>query len=408
MTSTGQEVSGSVSDSLAKPKPATASDFIVGEDAEVDPVLTVVIPTMNEEEGIGTCLDWVHEAVAELEVETEIIVSDSSTDRTPDIARKRDAIVVEPDEPGYGYAYRYGFERARGEYLVMGDADTTYDFSEIPRLLDHLQETGADMVMGNRLDGEIKPGSMPPLHKHVGNPLLTRFLNTFYEADVGDAHSGFRVFTADALEQLELQTDGMEFASEMIMAASEKGLDIEEVPITYHERVGEETLDSFQDGWRHVRFMLVNAPGYLFSGPGVGLAIVGVALMVLTALDPAFFGANFGPRSMVGGSLLTIVGFQLVYFNVFTSVAAEPIRGTQDPLTGYIKMDLSLERGATLGIIIMLTGGAFTAMRIGTWASAQSGPLESLVPDIAAFTLIVIGLQVLFGSFCISVLAQGN
>jgi len=196
----------------------SADELLVGQDSDTTPPqLSVVMPTLNEESGIRTCIDWIKTAIEELQVPTEIIISDSSTDRTPEIAREMGAIVVEPDGKGYGYAYRYAFERTRGAYIAMGDADTTYDFKQIPRLLTHLEETGADMVMGSRLDGEIKNGAMPTLHQYIGNPALTRFLNTFYRAGVSDAHSGFRIFTREAYETMDWETTGMEFASEMIM-----------------------------------------------------------------------------------------------------------------------------------------------------------------------------------------------
>jgi glycosyltransferase involved in cell wall biosynthesis len=171
------------------------------------------MPTLNEEEGIVECIDRIRTALDELQVYGEIIVSDSSTDRTPELARQHGAIVVEPDGKGYGYVYQYAFDRARGQYIAMGDADTTYDFTELPKLFYHVADGEADLALGSRLTGEIREGAMPPLHEYIGNPMLTRFLNTFYNTDISDAHSGLRVFSRDALEQLDLQTEGMEFAS---------------------------------------------------------------------------------------------------------------------------------------------------------------------------------------------------
>ncbi|MDX1748146.1 MAG: glycosyltransferase family 2 protein, partial [Halobacteriales archaeon] len=258
---------------------ASGAGFLVTDDDDTTPVVSVVMPTMNEEEGIGECIDRIVEGATALGLPTEIVVSDSSSDRTPEIARDRGARVVEPDRPGYGYAYRYAFARVRGEYVVMGDADTTYDFAELPRLFEPILDGEADMVMGSRLEGEILPGAMPKLHQYVGNPLLTKFLNVFYGAGVSDAHSGFRVIRRSTLEELNLGTDGMEFASEMVMEAAARDLEIAELPITYHERKGEATLESFRDGWRHVRFMLMNAPGYLFSVPGALMVLLGSLLM---------------------------------------------------------------------------------------------------------------------------------
>jgi len=324
----------------------SADELLVGQDSDTTPQLSVVMPTLNEESGIRTCIDWIKTAIEELQVPTEIIISDSSTDRTPEIAREMGAIVVEPDGKGYGYAYRYAFERTRGAYIAMGDADTTYDFKQIPRLLTHLEETGADMVMGSRLDGEIKNGAMPTLHQYIGNPALTRFLNTFYRAGVSDAHSGFRIFTREAYETMDWETTGMEFASEMIMDAGAKDLEIVEVPIVYHEREGEETLESFRDGWRHVRFMLVNAPGYLFSVPGLLLTIFGVAVMTIAHTGVALGEVTLGVNSMIAGSLSAIVGVQVGSLGVFATVASDPIQRPEDPITSWITQYATLERGA--------------------------------------------------------------
>ncbi|QSW98237.2 glycosyltransferase family 2 protein [Haloterrigena alkaliphila] len=370
--------------------------------SDVEPTLSVVMPTLNEEEGIETCINWIKSAVEELQLPTEIIISDSSTDRTPEIARELGAIVVEPDQPGYGYAYRYAFERARGDYIAMGDADTTYDFKDIPRLLSHLEETGADMVMGSRLEGEIRPGAMPTLHQYVGNPLLTKFLNAFYRAGVSDAHSGFRVFRRQALDEMELETTGMEFASEMIMEAGAKDLVIEETPIIYHEREGEETLESFRDGWRHVRFMLVNAPGFLFSVPGMLMSLLGMAVMGVAYSEASINGVSLGLHSMIAGSLLTIVGYQVASLGVFAAVTSDPIQKPEDPITERVIGSLSLEHGATAGLLVFAAGGLYAAGLVYQWISSGFGSLEFTMGALIAFTAIVIGLQTVFSSFFLS------
>ncbi|MFC7076790.1 glycosyltransferase family 2 protein [Haloarcula halophila] len=382
---------------------ATDTPTAAPTDSEETPTLSVVLPTMNEEAGIEECLDAIEDAVAELGVTAEVIVSDSSTDGTPEIARDHGAIVVEPDRQGYGYAYRYAFERARGEYVVMGDADTTYDFRELPKLFERASE-GADLVLGSRFAGDIKTGSMPRLHQYVGNPALTAFLNRFYGAGVTDAHSGFRVIRRDVLEELALETDGMEFASEMIMAASAQGYDIAEVPITYHERVGEATLDSFRDGWEHLRFMLVNAPGYLFSVPGAVLAAVGIAVMLLAFGNATFIGIAAGPiifgtRSMVAGSLLTIAGYQVASLGVFATMTTDPIRRPADPPTEWVLKHLRLERGLAAGLALVGTGTAYAGAIVLQWLTDGYGALPALTHDILAFTIIVLGIQTVFGSF---------
>ena len=380
--------------------------LLLGKNSARTPTLSVVMPTLNEEDGVGECIERIKMAISELGVQAEIILSDSSTDLTPDIGREMGAIVYEPDKPGYGYAYRYAFERARGKYIVMGDADTTYDFEEIPRLLNKLQEQDADIVMGSRLEGDIKPGAMPALHQYIGNPLLTRFLNTFYDAGVSDAHSGFRIFTSEALETMELSTTGMEFASEMIMEAGAKDLDIIEVPIVYHEREGEETLDSFRDGWRHVRFMLENAPGYLFSVPGLVFSGLGVLIMTITLSGATIGGANPGIHSMIAGSLLTIVGYQVASLGVFATVATDPIQRANDPFTNFVRRYVSLERGATVGVVLFATGGVYASSLLYQWIS--NGPSSGLftIRSLIAFTAIVLGLQTIFYAFFLSALSQ--
>ncbi|MEF8813599.1 MAG: glycosyltransferase family 2 protein [Halovenus sp.] len=380
--------------------------YLVGRDSELDPVLSVVMPTLDEEEGIATCIEKVKTAASELEVLTEIVVSDSSTDRTPEIAREMGAVVIEPDQPGYGYAYRYAFDRVRGEYVVMGDADTTYDFEEIPRLVSHLDETGADIVMGSRLEGEIEPGAMPALHKHIGNPLLTRFLNTFYGTDVSDAHSGFRVIRREALEKLDLDTTGMEFASEMIMEAGRNDLVIEEVPIVYHEREGEETLESFRDGWRHVRFMLLNAPGYLFSVPAAVFGFVGVVLMLGSVLGGQVLGLTLGIHTAILGSLLSIVGYQVGSLTVFSAVTSDPIRSPNDPLTGWVTESGRLEHGLAVGTILFTVGTVYLGYVASQWFLAGGALVPSVIPNILAFTAIVLGIQTVFFSFFLSMVAS--
>lgn len=387
-------------------KTTEANEWLLPADSDTDPTLSIVMPTLNEEEGIGECIDRVKTALEVLEVPGEIVIADSSTDRTPDIAREMGATVVEPDSDGYGYAYRYAFERVRGEYVVMGDADTTYDFEKIPELLEPVRDGDADICMGSRLDGEIRDGSMPTLHQYVGNPMLTAFLNGFYGADVSDAHSGFRVLSREALETLELESDGMEFASEMIMDAGARGLEIAEMPIVYHEREGEETLDSFRDGWRHVRFMLVNAPGYLFSIPGLSMSLAGLFVMGM-----AFSGASLGPfapspHSMVAGSLLALVGFQVFTLGVFSTVASNPIRKPIDPVTAKLTEELRLERGVVAGLGVFAAGIIYAGYLLAQRVPSGFGELPLLLADIVAFTLIILGLQMVFSSFFLSTIAE--
>ncbi|ELZ46946.1 dolichyl-phosphate beta-D-mannosyltransferase [Halorubrum coriense DSM 10284] len=384
------------------------SDLLVQADSSQVPVLSVIMPTLNEEKGVFVCIQKIKQAILELGVPTEIIISDSSTDRTPEIARHEGAIVVEPTEMGYGNAYRYAFERARGEYIAMGDADVTYDFTSIPKLLAPIRDGRADMVLGSRLNGTIESGSMPLLHKYVGNPFLTWFLNMFYDAGVSDAHSGFRVFTRAALDRLELSSGGMEFASEMLMEASVKGLRIEEVPIVYHEREGDATLHSFRDGWRHVRFMLVNTPGHIFSLPGTALAVVGLVSLVLSVSGTQIGQYSPGVLTTVAGGLALITGFQFWCLAVFSATADTGIRAPSDRLTQWAKEHVRLEHGMSLGVGVSALGLAYLGSVFLTWATTGYTALPSLKAIVVAFISVVLGTQIMSSSFFLSALGSAE
>jgi len=381
-------------------------ELIVGADSEVEPTLSVVLPTLNEERGIRECIPKVKDAAAELGMTTEIVVSDSSDDRTPEIADELGAIVLEPEANGYGNAYKHAFEHVRGEYVAMGDADTTYDFGELPGLIERAIVEDADVVLGSRLDGEIRPGAMPALHKYVGNPLLTRFLNTFYDAGVSDAHTGMRVLTADALQALELDSGGMEFASEMIMVAAERGLTIEEVPITYHERVGDATLESFTDGWRHVKFMLTNAPGYLFTLPVALFCLAGLIITGGSLAGVQVGTINFGLQTLIGGVLFALVGYQVGSLALFSSVATDPIRHPRDPITSAIRDRFTLETGATVGIVLFTAGAVFLTYGVVAWTIEGYAAVPSPAWNLVAAGAVVLGVQTVFNSFFLSLLAQ--
>jgi hypothetical protein len=384
------------------------SHLLVGPDSDQTPVLSVVMPTLNEEEGVVVCIKKIKRAIMELGIPTEIIISDSSTDRTPILARHLGAIVVEPDEMGYGYAYRYAFERARGDFIVIGDADVTYDFESLPRLLEPVQNGEADIVLGSRFEGRIEDGAMPKLHQYIGNPLLTQFLNFFYDADVSDAHSGFRVLSRDALEQLELSSDGMEFASEMLMKASIEGLRIKEVPIVYHERKGDATLHSFHDGWRHVRFMLIQAPDYVFSLPGTGFGILGLLLLTLSATSGQIGQLSFGVTTTVAGGLALITGLQLWCLAIFSAIMDIGIRKPSGSFTTWVRNHIQLEHGAITGVVLLTIGTLYLGFALSLGDSSGFPGLSSVKMDIIALTTLVLGMQVFTSSFFLSALGDSR
>lgn len=308
------------------------------------PALSVVLPALNEEATIGECIRKIQKVFADLAIDGEIIVADSSDDRTAAIARDLGATVVRPEKRGYGNAYLAGLARARGKYIVIGDADNTYDFLEIPKLL-ALLDAGADMALGSRLRGEIRPGAMPALHRYVGNPFLTWLLNRVFSIRISDAHTGFRAFRREALERMNVKTGGMEFASEMIIEAAKANLRIAEVPITYSARVAPSKLQSFSDGWRHVRFMLLYRPIPFITVPGLIFAVFGFFLMVIFAVrgevETSFI------HSFILAALFFVGGLQALFAGINIAVySAVQGYGEAGPFLSRLMSYHSLERAA--------------------------------------------------------------
>src|SRR4029453_6583397 len=240
-----------------------------------------------------------------------IVVDNGSTDQSDLIAAEEGARVIKEQRRGYGNAYLAGFAAARGRYIVMADGDNTYDFDLVGKFVAPL-ENGADLVMGSRLKGTIHKGAMPALHRYVGNPVLTGVLNLMYGSGVSDAHCGMRAFRREALESLDLRMPGMEFASEMVIRASKAGLRIEEIPIEYHPRAGESKLNSFRDGWRHLRFLLVHRPTHLFLGPGIACFAAGLRAMIAILADLNLLGRQWDLHSMIAAAMVSIAGVQVV------------------------------------------------------------------------------------------------
>ncbi len=358
--------------------------------------VSVILPTKNEEGTIGICIDKIQRVFDAENIYGEIIVSDSSKDNTANIAESLGAVVIRPDRRGYGYAYRYAFKHARGKYIVIGDADDTYDFAELPKLLKPLKRGVADLVIGSRFKGKIEKGAMRWHHKWIGNPLLTRFLNRFFNTDLSDSHSGFRAIKKEALEKLDLRTDGMEFASEMIIEATAKGLRMKEIPINYYRRKnGDSKLASFSDGWRHLKYMLILTPNYLFIYPGLFFAFTGLFLMISAFLN-VYVVYTAGIHSLITGSILLILGHQVILFGIFSKVL-------QRKSLFHL---LTLERGATVGSLIFLAGSMWVTKIVLEWVNSGFTILPPVEHSIICLTLIVLGLQTFFSSFMLSVIAD--
>jgi glycosyltransferase involved in cell wall biosynthesis len=365
--------------------------------------VSVVIPCLNEAASIERCVQRALEAFEGQGWRGEVIVADNgSEDGSPELARDAGALVIHEPRRGYGSAYLAGFAAAQGDYIVMADADLTYDFADIPRFVERL-DAGAELVMGNRMQG-IQPGAMPWLHRYVGNPVLTGLLNLFFRTGVRDAHCGMRAVRREALPRLDLRTTGMEFASEMVIRAGKERLAIEEIGIHYHPREGESKLSSFRDGWRHLRFLLVHSPTWLFIVPGAVMAFLGalIALTVLMRID--IFGRAWDLHSMVAGSLLMIVGSQVLGLGLCAHAYATYFMGEQDPWFDRMRSRFRLEHGLMLGGTILLAGLAVAAGIAAIWIDRGFGELSEERLAILAATLIIVGIQVFFSSFLLSIL----
>ncbi|HXH96976.1 MAG TPA: glycosyltransferase family 2 protein, partial [Gaiellaceae bacterium] len=335
--------------------------------------MSVVIPCLNEAESIGECVTSARRVLLGSGIAGEVLVVDNgSDDGSAELARMAGATVVEEPRRGYGSAYLAGFAAARGEYIVMIDADLTYDFDEIPRFVRELDE-GAELVMGNRMDG-VKPGAMSALSR-IGNPVLSGFLNLLFRTPVGDAHCGMRALRRDVLPRLALQSTGMELASEMVIRAARADLDIRELPIALHPREGESKLSPFRDGWRHLRLMLVYQPRFLFFLPGVLAGVLGALLMVLVFAHVSLFGRSYFVHTLIAGSLLVIVGTQLFGFGLCGRSYAVYQLGDRDPWFERAGARVRLEHGLLLGLALMVGGIALGAVIVGRWIAHGLGGL---------------------------------
>jgi glycosyltransferase involved in cell wall biosynthesis len=365
--------------------------------------VSVVIPCLNEAETIKESVRRAREALATSQTPGEVIVVDNgSSDGSGELASEAGARVVLEPERGYGSAYLTGFANARGQYVVMADADLTYDFAEIPRFVAELQR-GADMVIGNRMDN-IHPGAMPWHHRYIGNPLLSGLLNLLFRSGVDDAHCGMRAFRRSVLPQLDLRTTGMEFASEMVIRAAKERLVIRQFPIEYHPRGGESKLSSFRDGWRHLRFLLVHSPNHLFILPGAVMAVLGgiVELIVVSGLP--VFGRHWDIHALIAGALLAIVGTQVVALGICAHAYGTYFMGERDRWFDRMRARFRLEHGLMLGGSIALAGVVLGGFIVIDWINNGFGALAYERLAVLAATLIIVGIQIFFSSFLLSIL----
>ena len=365
--------------------------------------VSVVIPCLNEAQSIEESVRRARQALEDNDLPGEVVVADNgSTDGSPELAERAGARVVHETRRGYGRAYLAGFDAAQGDYIVMADADLTYDFADIPRFVEQLDD-GAELVMGNRMQN-IQPGAMPWHHRYIGNPVLTGVLNLFFRTGVRDAHCGMRAIRREALPGLDLRSPGMEFASEMVIRAAKNGLEIREIPIQYHPRAGESKLSSFRDGWRHLRFLLVHSPTFLFVIPGAVMAALGILIMLTVLGDVSVFGRQWDLHTMIAGTLATVVGAQVIALGVAARAYGVWYLGERDPWFQRLEERLRLEHGLLAGGIVLLVGLALATF-IGTkWLSRGGGELAETQLALLAATLVIVGIQIFFSSFLLSIL----
>ena len=383
----------------------TPPEVVPADATTAAPVIevSVVIPCLNEAANIEQCVRRSQEALDEAGIAGEVVVADnSSEDGSAELAAAAGARVVHEPRRGYGSAYLAGFAAARGEYIVMLDADMTYPFKDIPRFVEELRD-GAQLVMGDRMDN-IEPGAMHWMHRYIGNPLLSGTLNLFFRTGIRDAHCGMRGFRRDILPQLDLRTTGMEFASEMVIRASKEKLDIREFPIAYAPRGGESKLSRFRDGWRHLRFLLVHSPTHLFIVPGAVLLLIGVLIAAISLSQLPIFGREWNLHTLVGGALLCVVGVQIVALGLCAHAYGTYFMGEKDPWFDRMRARFRLEHGLMLGGAIVFAGVLAGALIVGIWIERGFGALSEERLAVTAAALIIIGLQIFFSSFLLSIL----
>jgi glycosyltransferase involved in cell wall biosynthesis len=366
-------------------------------DAPLEPEVSFVIPCLNEEAAIAGVVQTALAALGELGTTGEVVVVDNaSDDDSAALAAAAGARVVHEPRRGYGSAYLAGLAAARGRYLVLTDADDTYDLSRVGEFVDRLRG-GADLVLGSRFKGEILPGAMPWSHRWIGNPVLTGMLNLLFRTGVSDAHCGLRALRRDAVPRLGLSTTGMEFASEMVIKAAKAGLEIDEIPISYRPRVGDSKLNSIRDAWRHVRFMLVHSATFLFLIPG-GLALVtGLAILVPLALDRHLGDPTWTIPVAILASFLAVLGAQVIQLGLFARTYAVVYLGEEEPMLESVWRRFRLEHGLAAGAVTLLLGLAITLV-----ANFDGVPDPAL--GLLGMTLAALGVQGMFGAFFLSIL----
>jgi Glycosyl transferase family 2 len=373
--------------------------------------LTVVMPCLNEAETVATCVRKAVTFLREHDIDGEVLVADNgSTDGSQQLATEAGARVLPVSEKGYGNALMGGIVAARGRFIIMGDSDDSYDFTNLMPFIEQLRG-GAELVMGNRFKGGIEPGAMPPLHRYLGNPVLSFIGRLFFGSKIGDFHCGLRGFRRDSVMKLGLQATGMEFASELVVKATLNKQRITEVPTTLAKdgRSRPPHLHTWRDGWRHLRFLLLFSPRWLFLFPGLALLLLGIVIGAVVIPRPLSLGSvTFDVDTLVVASAMVVIGFQAVLFALFTQVyaSAEGFLPEQQRVRRILKT-LSLERGLVAGGILFVLGIVGLAFSLSYWGSASFGSLDynhALRLVVPSVTALIVSFQIFLGTFFLSIL----
>jgi hypothetical protein len=377
--------------------------------------LTILMPCLNEAETLETCIAKANSYLQKSGVRGEVLIADNgSSDGSPDIAKRLGARVVNVRERGYGAALIAGIEAARGRFVIMGDADDSYEFSDLSAFVSALRD-GNELVMGNRFRGGIKPGAMPPLHRYLGNPVLSTIGRVFFRSPIGDFHCGLRGFDRQAISNLGLTSPGMEFASEMVVKATLRKLKITEVPTTLSPdgRSRPPHLRSWRDGWRHLRFLMLFSPRWLFLYPGILLSLVGIGSMLWLIPGPRTVGdVTLDINTLAFACAAAICGIQSAIFSVFATVFAAdmgllPVSKLARRFAGVA----TFEFGMVLGGVLLVFGLAGAGFAVGIWGRGSFGNLDPSVSMrivLPAVTALILGVQFVFSSFFLSILDLPN
>ena len=399
-------------------QPSNESHHAGIESPEIDskrPRVSVVMPCLNEALTLGSCVDKAVTTMNQLGIVGEVIVADNgSTDGSQAIASQRGARVIPITTRGYGSALRGGIAAARGEYVIMGDSDESYDFTQIGDFVGKLDE-GYELVMGNRFRGGIRPGAMPFLHRFLGNPVLSWLGRIFFGCPVGDFQCGLRAFRKDSIDRLDLRTLGMEFSTEMVVKATLFNLRIAEIPtvLSPDGRDRPPHLRTWRDGWRYLRFLLLYSPRWLFLYPGIALFVLGAAIGAWLPPGPRLIGpVTFDYDTLLFGAMAILVGFQSISFAAFSKLFATS-EGLlpDDPLMNRLYRYITLEVGLVLGAILVLAGASMWIFGLSYWRSHQFGPLDpekTLRIIVPGFVSLILGTQIILSSFFLSVLGMGR